>query len=109
MLTFQSSDRISVEEALAHPYLAEYHMEDDEPVGEPVSAFDFDYELFSLDRAKYKQLLFEETQLYHSQEERDKYKRLKQEHPNGYMHTRFPKDKLRTMYKEDPTVLAIFD
>ena len=34
MLVFDPSERISVEDALAHPYLAKLHAAEDEPTGE---------------------------------------------------------------------------
>jgi len=45
--------------------MAKLHQEDDEPLGEPVSDFDFDFELFSLKIGEFKQLIYEEAQLYH--------------------------------------------
>jgi mitogen-activated protein kinase 1/3 len=36
MLTFNPQKRITVEEALEHPYLADLHFEDDEPTADPV-------------------------------------------------------------------------
>jgi len=42
MLVFDPSKRISVVEALAHPYLADYHYPDDEPVAPSVVEFPFD-------------------------------------------------------------------
>ena len=54
MLTFDPDKRITIDQALKHPYMAKYHDPSDEPVGEPVSAFDFDYELYSLKTEEYK-------------------------------------------------------
>lgn len=48
MLKFDPAERITVEKALKHPFLANLHQEEDEPTGEPVSPFDFDFELYSL-------------------------------------------------------------
>ena len=48
MLVFDPNKRISIEDALKHPYMSNYHDEEDEPTGDAVSAFDFDYELFKL-------------------------------------------------------------
>ncbi|KAG5458382.1 MAG: hypothetical protein BJ554DRAFT_1396, partial [Olpidium bornovanus] len=42
LLTFDPSQRLTVEQALAHPYLEAYHDEQDEPSHE--SAFDFSFE-----------------------------------------------------------------
>ena len=44
LLAFNPVKRISVEEALKHPYLEPYHDPDDEPTAEPIPEefFDFD-------------------------------------------------------------------
>jgi mitogen-activated protein kinase 1/3 len=44
MLTFNPDNRISVKEALEHPYFCQYHDPDDEPTCQPIpeSTFDFD-------------------------------------------------------------------
>ena len=86
MLTFDPKKRITVEEALKHPYLAALHCEDDEPTTEPVSAFDFDYEIFDLKKEEYKDLIFEEIMLYHSDEQLKEYLANKRKYPNGMLH-----------------------
>ena len=48
MLTFDPAKRISIEDALGHPYMKNLHFVDDEPVGEPVSRFDFDFECLGM-------------------------------------------------------------
>jgi len=53
---------------LDHPYLAALHCLEDEPTTEPVSAYDFDFEIYDLKREDYKDLLYEEVMLYHSDE-----------------------------------------
>ena len=50
MLTFNPKNRISVQEALEHPFLAELHCPDDEPDAKMVEAFDFDFEKYDLDK-----------------------------------------------------------
>ena len=57
MLVFDPEKRITIADALAHPYLAELHNKDDEPIGEQVSHFDFDFELFSLSINEFKDLI----------------------------------------------------
>jgi hypothetical protein len=49
-LKFDPDERISVTAALEHPYLAELHSIEDEPIREegPVSYFDFEFEKYSL-------------------------------------------------------------
>lgn len=59
MLTFNPIKRISVEEALAHPYLEQYYDPTDEPVAE--EPFTFSMELDDLPKEKLKELIFEET------------------------------------------------
>ncbi len=49
MLTYDPADRITIKEALQHPYLKQLHFPDDEPETEPVSAFDFDFENLHMD------------------------------------------------------------
>ena len=54
MLTFDPAKRITIEQALAHPYMEKLHFVDDEPTGDPVADFDFDFELYSLKIPEYK-------------------------------------------------------
>mmetsp|Transcript_7041 Transcript_7041/g.6181 ORF Transcript_7041/g.6181 Transcript_7041/m.6181 type:complete len:158 (-) Transcript_7041:138-611(-) len=68
MLQFDPRKRISVKDALAHPYLENLHCEEDEPVAEPLSAFDFDFEIYNLKKDDFKDLIFQEILLYHSEE-----------------------------------------
>uniref|UniRef100_A0A182XKV2 mitogen-activated protein kinase n=1 Tax=Anopheles quadriannulatus TaxID=34691 RepID=A0A182XKV2_ANOQN len=59
MLTFNPHNRISVEDALAHPYLEQYYDPADEPVAE--EPFRIAMELDDLPKETLKQLIFEET------------------------------------------------
>ena len=106
MLTFDPAKRITIEQALAHPYMEKLHFVDDEPTGDPVSDFDFDFELYSLKIPEYKELIYEEIKLYHDQAEIDQYVSNKKHFPKGVLNQRYTKDRLRTMYKQDPTILA---
>jgi len=68
MLIFNPDDRIAVEDALAHPFLAKLHAETDEPVEkQTMPPYDFDFELYSLKTAEFKELIYEEIQLYHDE------------------------------------------
>ncbi|RHZ53188.1 hypothetical protein Glove_449g6 [Diversispora epigaea] len=62
LLAFNPSKRITVEEALKHPYLEPYHDPEDEPSANPIpeSFFDFDKHKDSLSKEQLKQLIFEE-------------------------------------------------
>lgn len=66
MLTFDPTKRITLEEAIAHPYLEALHCEDDEPITDPVSPFDFDFEIYDIKKEDYKDLIYEEVMMYHS-------------------------------------------
>lgn len=100
MLIFDPDKRISVEEALAHPFLEKLHAETDEPVEkETMPPFDFDFELYSLKTSEFKELIYEEIQLYHSETAVQKYLENRTAHPNGILYQRFGKEKMRTMYR----------
>uniref|UniRef100_A0A182NF70 mitogen-activated protein kinase n=1 Tax=Anopheles dirus TaxID=7168 RepID=A0A182NF70_9DIPT len=59
MLTFNPHNRISVEDALAHPYLEQYYDPADEPVAE--EPFRIAMELDDLPKETLKRLIFDET------------------------------------------------
>lgn len=62
-LTFDPKKRLTVDEALEHPYISCYHDPDDEPVVSSLDPgyFDFDDQKDSLDKAQLKELLYEEV------------------------------------------------
>jgi serine/threonine protein kinase len=66
MLTFDPTRRISVEEALEHPYLAELHFPTDEPTTSKVSRFDFEFERHVMTMRELKDLIYDEILLHHS-------------------------------------------
>ena len=80
MLEFNPDKRITVEQALSHPYLAQLHFPDDEPVTDPVSLFDFEYERQLLTMKDLKDLMYEEILLYHFNSKREEYERNKIEY-----------------------------
>ena len=63
LLTFNPNRRVSVEEALKHPYLAQYYDPSDEPTAP--HPFTFDMELDDLPLPQLKQLIYEETESIH--------------------------------------------
>ncbi|KAG8175870.1 hypothetical protein JTE90_026995 [Oedothorax gibbosus] len=71
MLTFNPHKRVSVEDALGHPYFTEYYDPDDEPVAE--EPFKFEMELDDLPKERLKELVFEETVNFQ--------RRMQMEHP----------------------------
>jgi len=63
MLTFNPSKRITVDEALSHPYVANLHDPNDEPVAVP--PFNFDFEGWELTREEYRDLIYQEMLVFH--------------------------------------------
>ncbi|XP_010427457.1 PREDICTED: mitogen-activated protein kinase 4-like [Camelina sativa] len=66
MLVFDPSRRITVDEALCHPYLAPLHDINEEPVC--VRPFNFDFEQPSLSEENIKELIYRETVKFNPQE-----------------------------------------
>lgn len=89
MLVFDPNKRITVEEALNHPYLAELHCVEDEPTTEHVSAFDFDFEIYELKNSDYRDLMWEEIMLYHNDEKINEYLTNKESYPDGMLHLKY--------------------
>ncbi|CAN8237726.1 unnamed protein product [Cochlearia groenlandica] len=66
MLVFDPSRRITVDEALCHPYLGPLHDINEEPVC--VRPFSFDFEQPTLTEANIKELIYRETLKYNPQD-----------------------------------------
>lgn len=84
MMTFNPQERITVEEALRHPYLQELHYPDDEPSREPVPSMEFEFEKHDLSREQLKDILYEEVLLYHFEDFRQEYMRRISANENPY-------------------------
>ncbi|KAJ8245861.1 hypothetical protein GJAV_G00261100 [Gymnothorax javanicus] len=67
MLRFDPLERISVTQALEHPYLAKYHDSDDEPICVP--AFDFEFDKLSLSKEQIKEAILGEIQDFHQRKQ----------------------------------------
>jgi serine/threonine protein kinase len=65
MCQFDPAKRITVEQALAHPYLATLHDETDEPCAS--SAFAFDFEGHALSEGRVRDLVFQELCGFHTE------------------------------------------
>lgn len=63
MLRFDPRERISVTQALEHPYLAKYHDSDDEPTCVP--AFDFEFDKLPTSKEQIKEAILMEIQDFH--------------------------------------------
>uniref|UniRef100_A0A6B2L7Z0 Mitogen-activated protein kinase n=1 Tax=Arcella intermedia TaxID=1963864 RepID=A0A6B2L7Z0_9EUKA len=58
MLSFNPEKRLTVQEALAHPYLAALHEPTEEPVAPP--PFNFEFENANLSESEYRELIYQE-------------------------------------------------
>uniref|UniRef100_A0A8C5Q1L7 Mitogen-activated protein kinase n=1 Tax=Leptobrachium leishanense TaxID=445787 RepID=A0A8C5Q1L7_9ANUR len=67
MLRFDPRERISVQEALRHPFLSKYHDPDDEP--ECVPAFDFGFDKMILTKEQIKEAIVAEIDGFHRRRE----------------------------------------
>uniref|UniRef100_A0AC35TN64 Mitogen-activated protein kinase n=1 Tax=Rhabditophanes sp. KR3021 TaxID=114890 RepID=A0AC35TN64_9BILA len=70
MLHFNPNNRITVEQALAHPYLEQYYDPNDEPVCE--NPFTIEMEFDDLPRETLKEKIFEEAEALFKQRENEK-------------------------------------
>lgn len=67
MLRFDPRERVSVCQALEHPYLAKYHEPDDEPVCVP--AFNFEFDRQPMGREQIKEAILAEIQDFHQKKQ----------------------------------------
>nr|XP_014434659.1 mitogen-activated protein kinase 7 [Pelodiscus sinensis] len=67
MLRFDPRERITVAEALKHPFVAKYHDPDDEP--DCVPAFDFDFDKQVLTKERIKEAIVAEIHDFHERRE----------------------------------------
>ena len=67
LLTFNPVKRVTVEEALQHPYLKLYHDPSDEPTAAPISEefFDFERNKANLTTEELRQLIYNEIISFH--------------------------------------------
>jgi len=100
MLTYDPEERITIEEALKHAYLKQLSCPEDEPTTEPVSAFDFDFEKYSLSKEDFKDFIYEEIMLYHSDEAALNYIKSKEKYPEGQLHLKYS-HRMRKAYRVD--------
>lgn len=63
LLAFNPAKRITVAEAIRHPYLVVFHDPDDEPLAGPMPAdfFDFDRNKETLSRDQLKEMIYREV------------------------------------------------
>lgn len=61
LLKFDPDKRYTVEQALAHPYLAQLHCEEDEPVLQHVDLSDFEFERRQVTKENLRDLIYHEV------------------------------------------------
>lgn len=83
---FNPSKRITIDEALTHPYLAALHCPGDEPMADPVQIEDFEFENHNLTLQQLKDLIYEEILLYHFPDFKSDYESRKANHENLILH-----------------------
>lgn len=64
-LQFNPDRRLTVEQVLGHPYLAQLHCPEDEPVRTPLDVADFEFERRKIDMAALREEIFLEALRYH--------------------------------------------
>lgn len=65
-----------------------------------MSAFDFDFEIYSLKKDDYKDLIFEEIMLYHDEGSVKQYLKDKAEYAEGILFKRYGKDRIKKKFKK---------
>ena len=102
MLVIAPEKRITVEKALEHPFFAEFHDPEDEPVADALHPYDFDFELYDLTADQLMDLLYDEIMLYHDETLLDRYIEDRMLHPEGNVGIRFGLAKTGNPNKEYP-------
>ncbi len=72
-MMFDPNKRCTINEALAHPYLANFHNPEDEPEALKVDPLDFEFEQHNLTLQQLKDLIYEEILHYHFEDFRKQY------------------------------------
>lgn len=83
LLVFNPDKRMTVEQALNHPYLSALHFADDEPSCSPISMFDFEFEKLQLNMKEFKDLIYDEILLHHFSNKKEEYENSKHEYENN--------------------------
>jgi len=89
MLVVDPARRITIAEALEHPFLQEFHDPEDEPVTDKLDSYDFDFEYYELTTEQLKDLLYDEIMLYHDEKRLEDYIKDKMQNPQGSVGVRF--------------------
>lgn len=72
-LVFDPSKRITIEEALKHPYLANLYNASDEPTNTGLNPLEFEYETDFFSKEQLKDMMYEEILLYHFPDKKEEH------------------------------------
>lgn len=89
---FDPKKRLSAAEALKHPYFKELHDAEDEPEGQEMDYFDFEFENYNLDKEILRDLILDEVLLYHNEKAKKHYQQLKDKFPKGLLEFLYRRD-----------------
>lgn len=64
-----------------------------------MSPFDFDFEIYSLKKEDYKDLIYDEIMLYHDENCVRQYLKDKQDYPEGVLFKKYGKDRIKKKFK----------
>ena len=73
LLSFDPTERVTVQQALEHPYLADLFCPEDEPSSPPLPEGEFEFEGLDLNKEQIKDCIYEEILLHHFKEFRKAY------------------------------------
>lgn len=73
LLSFNPNERVSVDQALEHPYLSDLFCPDDEPTSKPMPDGEFEFEGLELNKEQIKDCIYEEILLHHFPEFKKQY------------------------------------
>lgn len=85
LLEYDPKKRLTSEQALRHKYFEDLHTPEDEPISEPVSYFDFEFEQYTLDKKILRELILDEIILYHNPDAAKFYGQCKHKYPKGVL------------------------
>ena len=90
MLKFDPEERITIDEALLHPFFKDLHDPSEEDcLPDKVSIAEFDFEQYDLEAEEFKLLIFDEIKLYNNEEAVKIQMEMYQKYPNGTLYLKY--------------------
>ena len=91
LLEYDPEKRISAEEALKHPFLANIHQPEEQDKVVDICYFDFEFEMYTLDNKILRELIMDEILIYNNPEAKKRYKAIKEKYPSGVLELMYNK------------------